>query len=100
MGDRARRIGLQRLLENFLRLAIPERVLIAHRTIEPPLCDIVARCLKVNGTELLVAAVLRQNRGREKAGLQCEAGYQHAEYARHCQLRSWLQYVRKMSVRP
>ena len=69
IGDGALGIGLQRLLEDFLRLAIPERVLIAHRAIEPPLRDLVARCVEVNCAELLVAAVLRESVWQENRGL-------------------------------
>ena len=43
-----------------------------------------------NGTELLVAAVLCDCGGWEDPSLQCEAGYQHAECARHGWLLSCL----------
>jgi hypothetical protein len=40
--DGAVRIGLQRLLEYLLRRAVPERMLIAQRAVDPPLRDLVA----------------------------------------------------------
>ncbi len=40
--DGALRIGLQRVLEDGLRLAIPERMLVAHGAIKAPLCNLIA----------------------------------------------------------
>jgi hypothetical protein len=42
IGDGALRIGLERILENLLRSAIPERVLVAHAAVEAALRGLVA----------------------------------------------------------
>jgi len=67
IGDGTLRIGLERLLENLLRGAIPERVLVAHAAIEPPLSDLVARGLEVDRAEPLVGLLLGAGRLRERA---------------------------------
>src|ERR671929_305273 len=42
IGDATVRVGLEYLLEQLLRLAIPERMLIAHRAIKTALGNVVA----------------------------------------------------------
>ena len=66
MGDGAVRVGLQSLLEDLLRRAVPERVLIAHRAVDPPLRDLVARGLEADVAELLVDVALRDERLRRR----------------------------------
>jgi hypothetical protein len=61
VGDAALRVGLECLLENFLRLAIPERMLVTHGAVEAPLRDIVAGCLEMNSAESLVRFFLSQS---------------------------------------
>ena len=60
VGDGAVGIGLERVLENLLRRAIPERVLVAHAAVEPALRGVVARGREVDGTEPLLGGVLRR----------------------------------------
>ena len=57
-------VGLQHLLENLLRVEVPERVLIAHGAIEAALRNLVARGLEVNGAELLIDVALGDQRLR------------------------------------
>ena len=60
------RVGLEHLLENFLRVTVPERVLIAHGAVEPSLRDLVARGREVDGAEPLVGFFLTECRLRER----------------------------------
>ncbi len=60
----AGRIGLQRLLEDLLRVEVPERVLIAHGAIEAALRHLVARGLEVHAAELLIDVALGDQRLR------------------------------------
>ena len=72
--DPAFRIGLERLLEYLLGFAIPERMLVSHGPVEPPLRRLVARRGEMNGPESLVGFVLagrrrsRRNPGRGRNG--------------------------------
>src|SRR5919107_4520357 len=72
--DRAGGIGLERLLEDFARRAVPERVLIAHAAIEASLCDLVARSVEVHRTEALVRLFLTQRRMTQENGGGCRNG--------------------------
>src|SRR5262249_46946619 len=65
IGDAAVRVGLEYLLEEFLRLAIPERMLVTHGTIKAPLRNLVAGRLEMNGAKSLVGFVLSEDRLRE-----------------------------------
>ena len=56
--DSAFGIGLDRLLENLLQFAVPERMLVAHAAVEPPLRGLVARGREMNGAEPLVGLFL------------------------------------------
>src|SRR5215475_15937192 len=69
VGDRAFRIGLQRLLENLFRRPVPERVLIAHPAVKAALRHLIAGGLEVNLAKLLVGSVLRAcgRRGGDRA---------------------------------
>ena len=62
--DAAGRIGLGGVLEDFLRLRVPERMLVAHAAVEAALRDVVARCREMHGAEALVDVVLREGRLR------------------------------------
>ena len=78
IGDRALGVRLEHVLEDFLRLAIPERMLITHRTIEPPLRGLIARGIEVNGAELLICVLgacrWQPDRGLERKGCGKRAG--------------------------
>src|SRR5262249_43763450 len=65
IGDAAIRIGLEHLLEQFLRLAIPERMLVPHGAIKAPLRHLVAGRLEMDGAKSLVGFVLSEDRLRE-----------------------------------
>src|SRR5262249_55764149 len=65
IGDAAVRIGLEYLLEYFLRLTIPERMLITHGTIKAPLRSLIARGLEMNGAQSLISFLLAKDRLRE-----------------------------------
>src|SRR6202030_2948732 len=65
IGDAAIRIGLEHLLEEFLRLAIPERMLVSHGAIQAPLRNLVAGRLEMDGAKSLVGFVLSEDRLRE-----------------------------------
>ena len=67
VGDGAVRIGLEHVLEDILRRAVPERMLIAHAAIEPALRHLIARRLEMDGTEPLFGGVLCRGRLREPA---------------------------------
>ena len=60
----AGRVGLQRLLEDLLRLEVPVGVLIAHAAVEAALRHLVARGLEVNAAELLIDVALGDQRLR------------------------------------
>jgi len=62
VGHTALRIGLGHLLEDFLGLAVPEGVLIAHRAIEAALRNVVAGGLEMNRAESLIRLRLRLHR--------------------------------------
>ena len=64
IGDPAFRVGLQHLLEQLLRLAIPERMLVAHGAVEPPLRNLVARGVEMNRAKSLVGVFLGEDRLR------------------------------------
>jgi hypothetical protein len=70
IGDAAVRVGLEYFLEQLLRLAIPERMLITHRSVKTPLRHLVAGRLEMHCAQSLVAFVLREHRLRE-----CDAGH-------------------------
>jgi hypothetical protein len=53
IGNGALRIGLERVLEGFLRSPVPERVLVQHRLVEMLLRVRFARCLEVDLAEIL-----------------------------------------------
>jgi len=65
IGHAAIRIGLEHLLEEFLRLAIPERMLVSHGAIKAPLCNLVAGRLEMDGAKSLVGFVLCEDGRRE-----------------------------------
>src|SRR5262249_14748833 len=65
IGDAAIRVGLEHLLEEFPRLAIPERMLVTHGTIKAPLRNLVAGRLEMNGAKSLAGSVLREDSLRE-----------------------------------
>jgi len=69
MGDGALRIGLQRFLEKLLGRAVPERVLVAHGTVETPLRDLIAGGRKMDQAKPLFTCVLGE--GRLGAGQPC-----------------------------
>ena len=58
ISDRAFGIGLQHVLENCLKLTIPEGMLVSHPAIEAPLCCFIARRLEMNTAEPLIQLVL------------------------------------------
>ena len=62
IGDGAFRVGLDRLLVDFLGFRIPERVLVSHRAIEPPLRRLVARCREMHRAQFLIRIFLGQTR--------------------------------------
>ena len=62
VGDPAFRIGLEHILEYLLGLPIPERMLVAHAAIEPPLRRLVARRREMDGAESLVGLFLAESR--------------------------------------
>ena len=66
IGDRASRIGFEDILENLFGGLVPERVLVSHATIKPPLRRLVARGCEVNRAESLVIIVLAQCRRAER----------------------------------
>ena len=74
IGNPASRIGLEDILENLLGSLVPERVLVSHATIKPPLRRLVARGCEMNRAESLVIVVLAQCRrpqrkpGRDRDG--------------------------------
>ena len=59
VGHTALRIGLGHLLEDFLGLAVPEGVLIAHRAVEAALRNLVTGGLEMNRAESLIRFLLR-----------------------------------------
>src|SRR6516164_1061873 len=65
IGDPAIRVGLEHLLEEFLRLAIPEGMLVTHGTSKTPLRNLGAGSLEMNGAKSLVGFVLSEDRLRE-----------------------------------
>ena len=65
LGDGASGIGVQHLLKNCLRLAIPERMLVTHGAIKAPLRNLVARRFEMNGAQSLVSFFLAGDRLRE-----------------------------------
>ena len=64
IGDPAFRVGLQHLLEQLLRLPVPERMLVAHGAIETSLRNLVARGVEMNRAESLVGLLLGEDRLR------------------------------------
>lgn len=54
----ALRIGLHHLLKYLLRLTIPERVLVAHSPIEPPLRRLVTRRREMDIAKALISFIL------------------------------------------
>ena len=79
ISDATVRIGLEHLLEQILRLAIPKRMLVAHRTIKTPLCNLVAGRLEMHRAQSLVAFVLREH-GR----WECDAGHDRSASDGEC----------------
>jgi hypothetical protein len=59
MGDGAGWIGLGGILEDVASLIVPERVLITHAAVEPPLRHLVAGRREVHGAETLIDIFLR-----------------------------------------
>ena len=59
ISNTAFRIGLERFLEYFLGLPVPERMLVSHRTIKSALRRLVARGRKMDSAKFLVGIVLR-----------------------------------------
>ena len=62
IGDGAVRIGLDGFLINLLRFGIPERVLITHATVKPPLRNLVAGRREMHLAKFLVGIVLGKDR--------------------------------------
>jgi hypothetical protein len=60
----ALRIGLHHLLKYLLRLTIPERVLVAHSPIEPPLRRLVTRRREMDIAKALISFILARSRRR------------------------------------
>ena len=73
--DAAFGIGLERLLEDLLGFAVPERMLVAHGAVEAPLRGLVARGREMNGAEPLVGLFLAE--GRLSAGNASRCGNGH-----------------------
>jgi hypothetical protein len=89
VGDGAAGIGLERLAEDLRRLAVPERVLVAHGAVEPPLRRVVARRIEVNRSESPVAVVLSRSSGWwERGDRKRKCGSE--EGTSHHPLPSWL----------
>ena len=63
IGDAAFGIGLQRILEDFLRGAVPERMLIEHAAVEKLLRFRLARRLEMNLAELAYRRLARAPAG-------------------------------------
>src|SRR5262249_5221995 len=61
-GHAAFRIGLRDILEYFLGLAIPERMLVSHPSIEAALRGLVARRHEMDGAKSLIRFILRECR--------------------------------------
>src|SRR5215204_3030601 len=74
IGDGAGGVGLEGFLEDLPRRAVPERVLIAHAAIEPPLRDLVARGLETHRAETLVRVFLAQCRVTQENRGGCRNG--------------------------
>ena len=66
--DPAFGIGLERLLEYLFGFPVPERMLVAHAAVEPPLRRLVARGREMNGAEPLVGFFLSP---RPSARMRC-----------------------------
>ena len=64
IGDGAFGIGLERVLENLPGRAVPERMLVSHPTVEPPLRRLVARDREMNAPQSLVGVLLAESRRR------------------------------------
>ena len=65
IGDAAVRVGLEYLLEQFLRLTIPERMLVTHGAIKAPLRNLIAGRLEMNRAQSLISFFLSEERLRE-----------------------------------
>jgi hypothetical protein len=75
IGDGALGIGLQHILEGFLRGAIPERVLIEHAAVEQLLRFRLARCLEMHLAQLVVVGLPESGRQGERNAGHCDGGY-------------------------
>ena len=79
IGDGAVRIRLQDLLEDLLGRLVPERVLVAHRAVEPSLRRLVARCREMNRAEPLLGIVLAAGGMHEQGSGRCRNGHDRRE---------------------
>jgi hypothetical protein len=64
VGNPALRIRLHHILKYLLRLTIPERVLVTHAPIEPPLRRVVAGRREMDVAEALLGFILAESRRR------------------------------------
>ena len=76
IGDGARGIRLERILEDVARGLVPERMLVAHGAVEAPLRRLVARGGEMHHAELLVRFLLRDGgrAGKPEGGSGCDDG--------------------------
>ena len=75
--DAAIGIGLERLLENLLGFAVPERMLVAHGPVEASLRGLVARGREMNGAEPLVGLFLAKGHLPAGHASRCGNGQGH-----------------------
>ena len=68
IGDAAFGIGLQHILEDLLRGAVPERMLVQHAAVEKLLRFRFARCLEMHLAELVVVHLPERRLGERNVG--------------------------------
>ena len=64
IGDRALRICLERLLVDIPGFGVPERMLVSHGAVEPPLRHFVAGGREMNRAQLLIGGFFREQRAQ------------------------------------